>query len=154
MVSRDTASLATLGSYCLSPVMFGEKVPRVASLVSVHVLHPSTLCAMSFRSAVERAEYASFDVQAMITLELIDRLEGRPYARRFFGDNTTLACYEVDDFFDRTRPEMRTGAIREFDEETVVRYIKDVLVCEDRFQINYKAGVTIEIPWKKRTSSK
>ena len=103
---------------------------------------------------LERAEYASFDVQAMITLELIDGLESRPYARRFFGDNTTLACYEVDDFFDRTRPEMRTGAIREFDEETVVRYIKDVLVCEDRFQINFKAGVTIEIPWKKRTSSK
>ena len=49
---------------------------------------------------------------------------------------------------------MRTGAIREFDEETVVRYIKDVLGCEDRFQINFKAGVTIEMPWKKRTSSK
>ena len=93
---------------------------------------------------IDRSEHAVFDVHCMITLELIDALEGRPNARRFFGDASKPACYDIDDFFDRTRPKMPGGAIKVFDEDKVVRYIKDVIICPDKIQVNFKAGVTIE----------
>ena len=69
------------------------------------------------------------------------------------------ACYDYEDFFRRTRalyPEdvLSHGRVRKFHEEMVLRHVEKVLVRENGYEVQMKAGVTISVAAAVHTAAK
>ena len=93
------------------------------------------------RVLLERAENVYVMAQTHLALELIASLKGHR-KRKADGDPV---CHTFEDFMERTRPNLPVGRVREYDDALVLRYLKDVWVLEDRFRVNLKSGVTVEV---------
>ena len=93
-----------------------------------------------------KAEYDMQQVQIQVMLELIHQLKGEqepPEPPREEPDSG--ACYDYADFFKRTRHRKYSGAITEFSDEDVVRYVKSVTIHRNKIVIAFKAGIEIAI---------
>lgn len=90
---------------------------------------------------MERAENIFLMAQTYFALELIDAMAGRKKAPAGEG----LASNTMEDFMARTRPELPTGPIESYGDALVLRYLKDAWVLEDRFRVNFKSGVTVDV---------
>ena len=61
------------------------------------------------------------------------------------------ACYDYEDFFRRTRfisgvPDMdEEGRIRTVTGDMAIRYLDRVIVREDRYDVRFRAGITVEV---------
>ena len=59
------------------------------------------------------------------------------------------ACYGVEDFYARTRyvppVEVGEGRIGGFSDEMIIRYLSQVKVLEDGYEVIFKAGVTVRM---------
>ena len=63
----------------------------------------------------------------------------------------TGACRDYDDFFSRTKYTVPEGVLDEngrmeaFNNDLVIRYLDNVVVKEDGYEVAFKAGVTVEV---------
>ena len=101
------------------------------------------------RLVLERAEAANKRINLLLLLELIDAMNGSEGERGV--DETDPACYDYDDFFQRTSTIRASdvigdGKIESFSNELVVKYLEKVVVQDEGYEVWFKAGVSVEIP--------
>ena len=104
----------------------------------------------------ERAEHANTEVQIRLLLELVDEMVKNSLPEWMAREEEpeveeTGACRDYDDFFSRTRytvPEEvldENGRIEAFNNDLVIRYLDNVVVKDDGYEVIFKAGVTVEV---------
>ena len=98
---------------------------------------------------LERAEYATQELQIRFLLELLDDMaldDDEREAPELHG-----ACPDYEDFFRWTRhpvPDglILNGEITRFDNDLVIRYLDKVDVLDDgKFDVRFKAGISIRV---------
>ncbi|MBO5569705.1 MAG: recombinase family protein [Clostridia bacterium] len=97
---------------------------------------------------LERAEHASRELQIRFLLELLDDMrldDDEREAPELHG-----ACRKAEDFFRWTKhpiPDglILNGQITRFDNDMVIRYLENVTVLDDGFEVNFKAGITVKV---------
>ena len=98
---------------------------------------------------LERADYATQELQIRFLLELLDDMaldDDEREAPELHG-----ACPDYEDFFRWTRhpvPDglILNGEITRFDNDLVIRYLDKVDVLDDgKFDVRFKAGVSIRV---------
>ena len=97
---------------------------------------------------LERAEYASQELQIRFLLELLDEMQLDPDERE--EPELHGACFDYDDFFRWTKhpvPDglILNGQITRFDNDLVIRYLENVTVLDDGFEVKFKAGITVKV---------
>lgn len=55
------------------------------------------------------------------------------------------ACYELADFYERTDEITQWGAVTEYDNNLVRRFVKEILVKADSLEVKFKAGISVEV---------
>ena len=103
----------------------------------------------------ERAEQANREVQIRLLLELVDEMVKNSLpewmAREAEAVEETGACRDYDDFFSRTRYTVPEGVLDEngrmeaWGNDLVIRYLDNVVVKDDGYEVAFKAGVTVEV---------
>ncbi len=105
---------------------------------------------------LERAETSHQEVRVRLLLELIDTMkEKHDESYGIFHekeeDSGEAACYDYDEFFRRTRMELEDGVLDKegrltgFYDDLISRYIDTVLVLDDGYEVNFRAGLTIKV---------
>ncbi len=95
-----------------------------------------------------RAEDAHRDIRLRLLLELVEQMLGQEPAET---GPLAPACRDPEEFFRRTRyrvPEgvmNADGRIAVFDDGLITRYLENVIVLDQGFRVNFKAGICIEI---------
>ena len=62
------------------------------------------------------------------------------------------ACRDYEEFFHRTRQRMdeeifsKEGKVIQFSDAMVTRYLERMTVCYDAYEIEFKCGLTIQVP--------
>ena len=97
---------------------------------------------------LERAEYASQELQIRFLLELLDEMKLDPDERE--EQELHGACYDYNDFFRWTKHPLPdglilNGQITRFDNDLVIRYLENVTVLDDGFEVMFKAGITVKV---------
>ena len=97
---------------------------------------------------LERAEYASQELQIRFLLELLDEMKLDPDERE--EQELHGACYDYNDFFRWTKHPVSdglilNGQITRFDNDLVIRYLENVTVLDDGFEVRFKAGITVKV---------
>ena len=97
---------------------------------------------------LERAEYASQELQIRFLLELLDEMKLDLDERE--EPELHGACYDYDDFFRWTKHSVPdglilNGRITRFDNDLVIRYLENVTVLENGFEVKFKAGITVKV---------
>ena len=87
-------------------------------------------------------------VEALLLLELLDEMKLDPDERE--EQELHGACYDYDDFFRWTKHPLPdglilNGQITRFDNDLVIRYLENVTVLDDGFEVKFKAGITIKV---------
>lgn len=95
---------------------------------------------------LERADSESVEIQIRFLLELLDEMDGKEIKEREWEP----ACRKPDEFFRRTRKPTAEGVIVDgdivaFDNDLVIRYVDEIVVLEDGFEVKFKAGVNVKV---------
>lgn len=91
----------------------------------------------------QRAVYAEKDVQIRNLLQRIATIKGADEGERDTEDYG--ACSGPEEFWRITRPEYEPGPVTEFHDEEVIMFIERIVVEPEKFRIQFKAGVSIEV---------
>ena len=104
---------------------------------------------------MRRAEYADKLVHIRNLIDRIDDMVGPsavPVEARtvvdlkdFMENGEPPACSDEEDFYRRTRRHYPRGAVKEFVDDDVIRFIERILVGSDKIAVEFKAGVSIEV---------
>lgn len=103
---------------------------------------------------LKRADLCHAEVQIRLLLEFAEVIGVVSPVRDPVSENPEAypACYDADEFFFRTRYRLPRGSrngdgrLIAFDNDLVVRYISQIIVTDDGFDVYFKAGITIHIP--------
>lgn len=94
--------------------------------------------ALAFRKAERDMRYRRIHT----LLALVDQIEGKLQPE---PPETPPSCSEYADFMTRTEKRREPGAVTRFRDEDVVRYIEKIIVCEERLDVLFKAGIRIAV---------
>ena len=101
----------------------------------------------------ERADYANQEVHIRILLELVEQMAMRPKKKEEKAEKGDGSCYDYEEFFRRTRRTADENMIMDckvssFSNEMVIRYLENVVVNDEDYEVRFKAGLTVSIPAK------
>ena len=94
----------------------------------------------------QRAEEAHRGIQIRLLLELVEQMLGNEPPEDGPGDP---ACRDPEEFFRRTRYRAPAevmnadGRITVFDNDLITRYLENIIVLDQGFRVNFKAGISI-----------
>ena len=103
---------------------------------------------------LKHADAANQEVARRSLLELIDIMMEKEYGGSEPDEeeeDRQAACYEYDEFFRRTRMEIpegildTEGKVVRFQDDFIIRYLENVIVHDDSYKVNFKAGLTIKV---------
>ncbi|MBQ8306136.1 MAG: recombinase family protein [Blautia sp.] len=98
---------------------------------------------------LDRADAANKEVQIRLLLELVDAMKEQREDEAEEYDSP--ACYDYDEFFRRTRYVLDEGIIGEdgkvmsFSNDMVIRYLDNVVIQDDAYEVNFKCGLTVRV---------
>ena len=96
---------------------------------------------------LERAELLHREMLVRFLLELSDEIKVSENLKQ--NDTVSAACFDSEDFFYRTRHPLPEGLLdsqgrfTRFDDLLVIRYLDRVVVEEKRYQVCFKAGISV-----------
>jgi len=111
------------------------------------------------RLVLERAETANTGVHIRLLLEFVDAMRhnhntvldtGGERSSEEYGVEKSSACYDADEFFRRTayiidENVISEGRIMSFSNDLVIRYLENVTVNDDDYEVHFKAGVIVTV---------
>ncbi len=103
---------------------------------------------------LERAEAANREIHIRLALELLETMKAlhdAPYGLKMRKnvEEESPACHEYDEFFSRTKyiPEEgvldRHGWMVTFSDDLVVRYLENMTVLEEGYEVKFKCGLSV-----------
>lgn len=92
---------------------------------------------------VQKAEYDMKKIRIRTLLKRADAVEEKELQPTLLI--RPAACYEYEDFMERTEERIQRGPVTAYDPDDVIRYIKRIVVYEERMEVEFKAGISVSV---------